>query len=174
MAGTTGVVDKRILKCFGCGGEMISGPENVKYDACGLPGVTLVGVEVSRCGHCGEYEVAIPRIEELHRVLASALVRKSARLTPAEIRFLRTTLGWSGRDLADHMGATAETVSRWEHGKALMGPQADRLLRLMVLHVMSSDGFELSRLKDVARGKMPADMRARLVAAGRSWAADGA
>ena len=32
------------------------------------------------------------------RVLA--LVRKSARLTPAEIRFLRTTLGWSGRELA--------------------------------------------------------------------------
>lgn len=100
-------MDETNLKCFGCGHEMTSGLENVKYDASGLPGVTLVGVEVSRCGHCGQYEVAIPRIEELHRALASALVRKSARLTPAEIRFLRTTFGWSGRGTIEKSGASA-------------------------------------------------------------------
>ena len=36
------------MKCFGCGHGMTSGRENVKYDASGLPGVTLVDVEVSR------------------------------------------------------------------------------------------------------------------------------
>lgn len=167
------VDDETILTCFGCGHGMTSGPENVQYDACGLPGVTLVGVEVSRCGHCGRYEVAIPRIEELHRVMALALVRKSARLTPAEIRFLRTTLGWSGRELADHMGAAAETVSRWEHGKTPMGPQADRLLRLMVLHGTSPECFALSHLKDVAR-RTPADLRARLVAGKAGWTTEAA
>ena len=159
------------LKCFGCGHGMTTGRENVKYDASGLPGVTLVDVEVSRCGHCGQYEVAIPRIEELHRVMAIALVRKSARLTPAEIRFLRTTLGWSSRELADHMGAAAETVSRWEHGKTPMGPQADRLLRLMVLHRRSPESFDLSRLKDVAR-EAPADLSTRLLGDKTGWTAE--
>lgn len=70
--------------------------ESVRYDASGLPGVTLVGVEVSRCGHCGEHEVAIPRIADLHRAMAHAVVRKSNRPTPAEIRFLRRALDSSG------------------------------------------------------------------------------
>ena len=160
-----------VLNCFNCSHGMTTGRENVKYDASGLPGVTLVDVEVSRCGHCGQYEVAIPRIEELHRVMAIALVRKSARLTPAEIRFLRTTLGWSGRELADHMGATAETVSRWEHGKTPMGPQADRLLRLMVLHRTSSEPFDLSHLKHVAR-QVPADLHTRLLGGKTGWTAE--
>ena len=70
--------------------------ENMSYDTSGLPGVTLAGVEVSRCAHCGEHEVAIPRIAGLHRVMAHAVIRKSSRPTPAETRFLRRTLGWSG------------------------------------------------------------------------------
>ena len=159
------------LKCFACGYGMTTGRENVKYDASGLPGVTLLNVEVSRCGHCGQYEVAIPHIEELHRVMALAVARKSARLTPAEIRFLRTTLGWSGRELADHMGATAETVSRWEHGKTPMGPQADRLLRLMVLHRTLPESFDLSHLKDVAT-QAPADLRTRLIGGKAGWTAE--
>ena len=159
------------LKCFGCGHGMTTGRENVKYDACGLPGVTLVDVEVSRCGHCGQYEVAIPRIEELHRAMAIALVRKSARLTPAEVRFLRTTLGWSGRELADHMGAAPETVSRWEHGKTPMGPQADRLLRLMVLHRTSPESVDLSQLKDVAK-QAPAELHTRLIGGKTGWTAE--
>ena len=158
------------MKCFGCGHGMTTGRENVKYDASGLPGITLVDVEVSRCGHCGQYEVAIPRIEELHRVMAIALVRKSARLTPAEIRFLRTTLGWSGRELADHMGATPETVSRWENGRTPMGPQADRLLRLMVLNGTRPEPVDLSHLKDVKK-QVPSDLRAWLISSKAGWTA---
>ena len=159
------------MKCFGCGHEMTTRKENVKYDACGLPGVTLVDVDVSRCGHCGQYEVAIPRIEELHRTMAIAVARKSARLTPPEIRFLRTTLGWSGKELADHMGAAPETVSRWEHGKTPIGPQADRLLRLMVLHGTSPESFDLSHLKNVAT-RAPADLRTRLIGGTVGWTAE--
>lgn len=161
------------MKCFGCGHGMTTGRENVKYDASGLPGVTLVDIEVSRCGHCGQSEVAIPRIEELHRMMAMAVVRKSARLTPAEVRFLRTTLGWSGRELADHMGATAETVSRWENGRTPVGPQADRLLRLMVLHRTSPASLDLSDLKDVAR-QAPADLRTRLTGSKAGWTVEAA
>ena len=67
--------------------------ENYLYDACGLPGVTLVGVEVSRCPECGNHEVSIPRIEELHRVIARAVANRPARLDGAEVRYLRKWLG---------------------------------------------------------------------------------
>jgi transcriptional regulator with XRE-family HTH domain len=87
------------------------------------------------------------------------LVAKKARLSGAEIRFLRKVLGWSGVDFAEHMGTTAETVSRWETEAAPIGPQADRLLRLMVMtRDPVTDYGKLDLLKTVARAK-PAAIR---------------
>jgi putative transcriptional regulator len=121
------------MLCLICGTPMETRRENYQYTASGLPHVTLQQVEVSRCPNCGETEVAIPHIEALHRAIATALVRKPARLAPAEIRFLRKSLGWSGSDFADRLGIAPETVSRWEQGKTPMGATADRLLRLLVV-----------------------------------------
>ena len=137
-------------------------PGDVKYDACGLPGVTLVDVEVSRCGHCGQYEVAIPRIDELHRAMATALARKAARLTPAEIRFLRTTLGWSGRELADHMGAAPETVSRGNMARPPWDRRPTASCASWSFTGRRRESFDLSHLKDVA-AQAPADLRTRLI-----------
>lgn len=120
------------MMCTVCGGQMKTRRENYRYEASGLPYVTLKGIEVRRCQKCGETEVAIPAIEELHRAIAGALIRKRARLAPAEIKYLRKYLGWAGTDFAQRVGTTPETVSRWEHGKMPMGAAAERLLRLMV------------------------------------------
>ena len=124
--------------------------ENYRYDASGLPYVTLEGVEVSRCQQCGETEVAIPAIEELHRAIGGALIRKRARLAPPEIKYLRKYLGWSGVDFARHMGTTPETVSRWEHGTAAMGAPAERLLRLMVATQAPVRDYPVAMLAQVA------------------------
>jgi putative zinc finger/helix-turn-helix YgiT family protein len=138
------------MKCVECGAEMTTHRENYKYGACGLPGVTLVGVDVSRCRDCGEVEVAIPNIEGLHRVLAQEVARKRERLTPAEIRYLRKWLGLSGVDFAAHVGVTAETVSRWEQGATAMGGSAERLLRWFVFTREPVSEYPLNMLKDVA------------------------
>ncbi len=140
------------MNCMQCGTRMRSARENHRYDASGLAGVTLVGVEVVRCPKCEEYEVTIPRIEELHRLIALALINKPARLAPVEIRFLRKHLGWSGKSFAAHMGVSPETVSRWEQGQDRMGVSADRLLRLMVVHVQPASDYSLDVLKEVAKG----------------------
>ena len=161
------------MECLDCGHDMDTRPENVKYDASGLSDVTLAGVEVSRCARCGAHEVAIPHIEELHRVMACAVIRKPARLTPAEIRFLRKSLGWSGQELGAHMGTAAETVSRWENGRTPIGAQADRLLRLIVLCARLVAPFELAELKNIGR-RRPAELRARLVAGAHGWTAEAA
>lgn len=77
------------MKCLECGTRMKTRKESYRYYECGLKHVTLVGVEVTRCPRCGNYEISIPRIEELHRLLAKILIEKSTRFTGEEVRFLR-------------------------------------------------------------------------------------
>jgi len=139
------------MNCARCGRPMRTGRENYLYRECGLTTVTLVGIEVGRCRHCGEHEAIIPKIEPLHRIIAVTLARKVPRLAPEEIRFLRKHLGWSGGEFAAHLGVSAETVSRWENGAAAMGPVAERLLRLAALTRDPAAGDSLAVLKQVAR-----------------------
>jgi putative zinc finger/helix-turn-helix YgiT family protein len=112
--------------------------------------VTLRGVRVASCPKCGEHEVDIPRVEELHRAIARAVIAKPQRLAPVEIRFLRKHLGLAAQDFARHVGTTPETVSRWEKGAKPMGQVADRLLRLMVA-LRDGLGYSLESLKSVGR-----------------------
>ena len=120
-------------RCLECGGTMTVRLETRRYGR-GVD-VVLKDVEVRHCNECGEEHVVIPRIEELHRLIASTLAQKKGRLLPGEIRFLRTCLGYSSRDFADFVGVRPETVSRWESERAGVSPSraAEKLLRLAVL-----------------------------------------
>lgn len=137
------------MTCIECGAKMTNARETVKYDVSGLSGITLRNVEVRRCPGCGAQELVIPRIEELHRLIAGVVLRKDGPLVGEEIRFLRKYLGWSGVDFAAHMGATAESVSRWENGKLAMSAQADRLLRAMVALREPESDYRLAALKAI-------------------------
>lgn len=142
------------MTCLECGAAMRTRREVVPFEKpIGLPGVHLDTL-VARCPKCGWYEVIVPNLEGLHQAVARNVVEKDARLSGAEIRFLRKVLGWSGADFAEHMGTSAETVSRWETEATPMGPQADRLLRLMVMtRDPVTDYRKLDLLKTVARAK---------------------
>lgn len=150
------------MTCLECGSAMRTRRETVPFDKpIGLPGVTVETL-VTRCRKCDAYEVLLPNLEELHRAIARTIVGKAARLSGDQVRFLRKVLGWSGADFAAHMGTTAETVSRWETDTTPIGPQADRLLRLMVMTKDPVGDYQkLDLLKAVAKAK-PA--RARLIA----------
>jgi putative zinc finger/helix-turn-helix YgiT family protein len=139
------------MTCVECGGTLKATRAPYRYAESGLPGVVLLGVEVRRCRKCAGEEVAIPRIEELHRLIAQAVIRRPHRLAPAEIRYLRKWLGWSGVDFARHMGTTPETVSRWEQARVPMSPQADRLLRLMVTTRAPVNDYTLDALATIRR-----------------------
>ncbi len=135
------------MKCVVCSATMKKTRGTYPYAS--LPGLTLAGVEIYRCA-CGEEEVSIPRIEDLHRTIAGELLRRKGHLAPVEIRFLRKLLGWSGVDFAKHFGVTPETVSRWESGKKPMGPVAERLLRLCVATKTPVDDYSVEDLQAVA------------------------
>ena len=139
-------------KCAECGSPMTVKAENHRYGESGLDNVTLIGVPVWRCSHCGEWEVEIRNVEGLHRLLAYLLARKAARLTPQEIRFLRTYLGLSSADFARRMGVAKQTVSRWERvdEPLAMKTGTERFLRLMSLHEQPAQTYELADLDGTA------------------------
>jgi putative zinc finger/helix-turn-helix YgiT family protein len=121
------------MKCVQCGGTMKSTRSAHRYTESGLSNVTLLNVETRTCPACGEREVVIPRIEELHRLIARTLAESPAHLIPEQIKFLRKWLGWSSADFALMMGVRPETISRWEGKSGYQMPAtAERLLRLLV------------------------------------------
>ena len=121
-----------------------------RYEMRGLHGIILHDITLISCPRCGHSELVVPIIEELHHAIARAIIAKRQRLMPKEIRFLRKQLRLSAVELATHLGATPESVSRWENGRTPMGVAADRLLRLMVV-VAQGAAYALSGLRIVAR-----------------------
>jgi putative zinc finger/helix-turn-helix YgiT family protein len=160
-------MEREAMKCIECGGRMTTKRENHLYTASGLRNVTLVGVEVRRCATCGDYEIVIPRVEELHRVLAAAIVRRRSRLASEEIRFLRKYLGYSGVDFAKVIGVTAETVSRWENSKEKMGASAEKLLRMLVVHKQPIRQYPVEMLAQISEKAASKPIGVRAV--GNGW-----
>lgn len=157
------------MKCVMCGGQkMTSRRETRKYTACDLPNVVLKDVEVRHCPDCGEEQLAIPRVLELHRGLALQVVRKPGRLTGKEVRFLRKFLGWSGADFARHVGAQPETVSRWENEHERIGATYDRLLRLSAVHFSPIDDYPLEDLERADAGR-DAPLKFKATAQRKGW-----
>jgi DNA-binding transcriptional regulator YiaG len=115
--------------CMQCGTEMTVGQEDRPY--ADLPGVLLRGVDVYRCPKCGDYEVAIPRIDELHEMLTRAILAKRTTLVRQERRFLRNFIGWTEEELALRMGVPPAAVEAWERSVGEAGPVAERLLRML-------------------------------------------
>lgn len=130
------------MKCINCGNEMeVQRGQEHHYASSGLPNVYLQNIETRVCPSCGECEVALPNVEQLHRVLAHAVISKKAPLTAAEFRFLRKQLGWSSQDLAHRFGVDPSTVSRWENEADPLSRLADRMIRLCVAQFTPVDDY---------------------------------
>ncbi len=156
-------------KCRTCSkAEMSAKDETYLYTESGLPNVVLVGVEIRRCPSCGYHELVLPRITELHRTIAQAVIHKPARLSGAEVRFLRKYLDLSGVDFARHVGVDPSTVSNWENDKDPIGPTSDRLLRLMVAHGGPVESYALEELTKIQNERTP-PVQVRLSPKPRGW-----
>lgn len=137
-------------QCSRCGGGHVRAVRRTKrrYELRGLSDIILHDIPLESCPECGHAEIV--DVDALRHAVAGAIVAKRKRLMPSEIRFLRKELGLSAVSLAAHLGATQESVSRWENGRTPMGVTADRLLRLMVI-VAHGEAHPLKLLRTVAR-----------------------
>lgn len=119
--------------CMVCGAKLKKEKSSYHYVDSGLKSVYLQGLDILKCVECGEEEIVIPNLEQLHDLIAKIVARQKQKLLPEEIRFLRTHLGFSGSDFAEKIGVSPETVSRWEKGKISMKSTVEKLLRVLVL-----------------------------------------
>lgn len=116
---------------------------SVKYKDCGLDNVTLANVESYRCDQCGEEYLGYGNMEKLHQVIAYVLLRKKGLLTGKEVRFLRSSVGYSGARFAKLLGYDAATVSRVETGAQKMTESFDRIVRFAVSGKMPDRDYDL-------------------------------
>lgn len=93
-----------------------------KYD------VTIPDLEVARCANCGN----IVLHDAANRRITTAFRRVAGLLTPEEIRFHRERVGLTPEELAEHLGVTALTLSRWEKGDLIQPRSLDRFLRAIL------------------------------------------
>ena len=156
-------------KCPICGeGTLTSRRETRRYGR-GID-VTLMNVTVRHCPACGEEFVVIPAMEALHRTIAHELAKSLARLSPGEVRFLRTYLGYSSTDFARLIGVSLESVSRWESERTSqrMSTTVERFLRLMVLQGKPVESYGL---EETAAEDAPERTPLRFGAGARGWEA---
>ena len=158
------------MRCQECERSLKRVRQDYPYRESGLDNITLVGVPVYVCPRHGVQAVALGELALLHRDIAQAVLKQERPLRGAEIRFLRKCLGWSGADFAKHTGTKPETVSRWENGKAVMGPQADRLLRVLVARETPIIEYSVDVLAQVAAdGGAAAPVRVELEKGPKGW-----
>lgn len=113
--------------CPACGKHPSHAVEHYRYRESGLNNVTVTGVGIFRC-ECGQEYVQLPGAQKVHDQIALALLNKPSLLTGRESKFLRKWLRLTSEEMANALGYTRVTASRWENE----GPsvKTDRAIRL--------------------------------------------
>lgn len=116
------------MRCVDCGSEKWREERrDIPFD--GVPYVRLRNIEHRVCEECGADEQVIPAFEQLVQ-LVRTIVCKRPKLTGADARFLRASLGWSESDVAKHLHISEDAVRAWEQGQTkIPTPKADELKR---------------------------------------------
>jgi putative transcriptional regulator len=130
--------NRKMMECDYCHVEMPERQATVaqpyRYAISGLKDIFLAGITVRECGQCGATVPVIPRIAELHDVIARSLVKEPRPLRGDEIRFLRKAAALPARKFANLLGITPQHLSRVENGHTLkLGKTADRLTRIIAI-----------------------------------------
>ena len=123
---------KGTANCSECGAQATIALEDYPFQESGLTNVVLKGIEVTRCAKCDNVEATIPRLQKILEALAIALVKQPYPLKGEEVRYLRKHLGMSQAKFAQLLNIDKTNISKWENGEINIGPQSDRLIRLVV------------------------------------------
>lgn len=107
------------------------------YTECGLDNVLIEGISIVE-DHAGEETTTIPAIGMLHQVIAEGIVSLPAKMTGAELRFLRTEMGLTQEQLAEILKVKPLSVSRWERSDPITDA-SEMLIRLLAVDRLHLD-----------------------------------
>ena len=127
-----------MANCTSCIGAGVESKIVPTYEASGLGAPFKVileqAVKVETCAKCGVMlGTYIPDMEGLFHAVVFTRALEPRKLLGAEIRFMRKAMCWKAKDLAKHLGITAEHLSRCESGEKVMSPGTEKLFRLYAL-----------------------------------------
>ncbi len=74
------------------------------------------------CAKCGEFTVSAETLEKVELRATLVAFTEAPRVTGAMLRFARKTLDMTQAELAERIGTTFESVSRWEREERQMEP----------------------------------------------------
>lgn len=84
----------------------------------------------------GEKVIYIPKINQLHKVIAQGIINKTGLLNNKEIRFLRTEMEMKQSELSNFLGKEAQAVGRWERGECVIDKTTDTLIRILTAKIL--------------------------------------
>ncbi|MFN8790442.1 MAG: type II TA system antitoxin MqsA family protein [Bdellovibrionales bacterium] len=118
-----------------------------RFRESGLDNLVLHGVKRFDCSQCGEVLFDYGNVNQLHALIADTLLRKKDLLTGAEIRFLRTYVGYSGEIFSRLIGLGDKTsLSRIENGRSKVSNQVNMTVRFAVAGKMADRDYDLHDL----------------------------
>jgi putative zinc finger/helix-turn-helix YgiT family protein len=92
------------------------------------------GFAYEHCGACGESFIDAEQMDAVQRAGVEVSRAGLGRLSSAEIRQMRLTLGITQAVLEAQLGVSTGTVGRWERGEELQTRIADNFMRLLGAH----------------------------------------
>ena len=96
------------------------------YTECGLKNVYIDGLHFANDD--GEEAIVIPNIQALHWLIAKEVI-ESQSIDGDEIRFLRTEMGYTPKQLAEELEIAERTLKSMENGKTKIKANVDLKLR---------------------------------------------
>lgn len=152
------------MTCALCGVEMAARMATdeapYKYESSGLQDVFLSGIKVFACPQCKTESPIIPRISQLHKLIAEDLIQQERLLRWDEIRFLRKHAGFPAKEFATLLRVSQSYFSKVENGAEKLSPTGDKLVRAIATQVLNcgemrevllSHAGELIKRKSAAR-----------------------
>ena len=126
--------------CSECGGMVVATTLPAYETDLGSMRVKLVNAAIREaCEACGEATIEVPDLDGLARTVAMVRALLPMRLTGKDVRFMRRALDMNGREFAEAMDLTPETVSRWENGERGIGGYTEKLLRHNICALLHKD-----------------------------------
>jgi len=122
------------------------------YTECGLQNVHIHGLETVNDDD-GDDVIEIPYINELHAMIAKGIVMHAKGISGAELRFLRSEMGYTQAELAALVHKDKQTIGRWERSEIEIDSSSETVIRQLGIEKLVIQ-FEAS-IEHLAKSSVP-------------------